>query len=143
MVARQRQYQCMVLLTFFLLAFWAVPVVLISSLMSLGSLEEYMPFLVPFLEEPAVSNFVQGTLPSFLLIGLMSMLPYLLLVVAYKALLFSEQKVTEFVVQWYYVFLIVNVFLVSLISGSLISSVKVWINVSSLGRGEDCQRMLV
>ena len=32
---------------------------------------------------------------------------------------------TEFVVQWYYVFLIINVFLVSLVSGSLISSIKV------------------
>ena len=92
------------------------------SLTSLGSLEHMFPFLRGFFEGAVVKGFVEGTLPSFLLVGLMSVLPYILAFVGYCAGLVSEAEITSFVVKWYFLFLMFHVFLVSVVSGSLITS---------------------
>ena len=77
-----------------------------------------LPFLDPLWDHPAVAAFITGQLPSLLLIADMSLLPYVLQLIAKRVVgLVSEGAVTKWVVGHFYFFLILNVFLVSALSG--------------------------
>jgi hypothetical protein len=78
-----------------------------------------LPFLAPLWAHPAVAAFITGQLPSLLLIADMALLPHVLRLIARWVVgLASEGEVTRWVVGWFYFFLILNVFLVSALSGA-------------------------
>jgi hypothetical protein len=61
-----------------LVASWSIPVVFITSLVSVDSLSKHLPFLVDVIEIKVVKSLLQGTVPAVVLAQLLGLLPVLL-----------------------------------------------------------------
>jgi hypothetical protein len=128
---RRRGELWAVAVAFVIIFTWMVPTMLLATLASLDRLRMFFPgpFMTGVLDSPVIAAFISGTLPSILLIVTMSALPYILrfavqiLPVAPP----SEIEIRNWVIGRYYLFLLVNVFLVSTISESIWKSLETWL----------------
>lgn len=117
---------------FFLIAFWSVPVAFISALSKLEELQNTLPFLEPVLDySPALKGFLQGFLPSIALLLFQLLLPPLLLFLSrfegFESLSWLEHSVfSKFFLFQFFAF-----FLVSVISGSLLSTLEIIVDKPS------------
>eukprot|EP01120_Amphizonella_sp_Union-15-10_P011592 TRINITY_DN4957_c0_g1_i1.p1 TRINITY_DN4957_c0_g1~~TRINITY_DN4957_c0_g1_i1.p1 ORF type:complete len:389 (-),score=40.50 TRINITY_DN4957_c0_g1_i1:27-1193(-) len=111
-----------VILCFFLIFFWGIPVAILSGISNLETLSKIpiLGFLAVVIEwNPVISGLIQGFLPTLaLLLFMLLLIPIIRKLIGIEALrsLSAEDKGVYSV---YFLFLIFNVLLVSLIAGSI------------------------
>lgn len=109
---------------FLLIIFWAIPVAFVGALSNISSLTVVLPWLSFINKIPTVIlGVVQGLLPSILLAVLMALLPIFLRWMARVAGKPSLASVELRVQNTYFVFQVVQVFLVTTISSSASAAV--------------------
>ncbi|KAL5099876.1 hypothetical protein RYX36_004203, partial [Vicia faba] len=118
------------LLVFALVFFYMIPIAFVQSLANLDGLEKVAPFLTPVIELKFIKCFLQGFLPGLALKIFLYILPSVLMIMSkiegYIALSTLEQKTAA----KYYYFMLVNVFLGSIITGTAFEQLHAFLNQS-------------
>ncbi|KAG8634069.1 CSC1-like protein At1g32090 isoform X2 [Manihot esculenta] len=103
---------------FSLVFFYMIPIAFVQSLANLEGLEKVAPFLRPVIELKFIKSFLQGFLPGLALKIFLYILPTLLMVMSkiegYIAVSTLERRAAA----KYYYFMLVNVFLGSIVTGT-------------------------
>ncbi|XP_065878543.1 CSC1-like protein At1g32090 [Euphorbia lathyris] len=103
---------------FALVFFYLIPIAFVQSLANLEGLERVAPFLRPVIELKFIKSFLQGFLPGLALKIFLHFLPALLMIMSkiegYIAVSALERRTAA----KYYYFMLVNVFLGSIITGT-------------------------
>ncbi|KAK9274985.1 hypothetical protein L1049_022242 [Liquidambar formosana] len=106
------------LLVFALVFFYMIPIAFVQSLANLEGLERVAPFLRPVIEVKFIKSFLQGFLPGLALKIFLYILPTVLMIMSkiegYIALSTLERRAAA----KYYYFMLVNVFLGSIVTGT-------------------------
>ncbi|KAH9299729.1 hypothetical protein KI387_031411, partial [Taxus chinensis] len=103
---------------FFLIFFFMIPIAFVQSLANLDGIEKVAPFLRPIIELKFIKSFLQGFLPGLALKIFLILLPAILMIMSkiegHQALSVLERRAAA----KYYYFMLVNVFLGSIIAGT-------------------------
>lgn len=103
---------------FALVFFYMIPIAFVQSLANLEGLEKVAPFLRPVIEVKVIKSFLQGFLPGLALKIFMHILPTVLMIMSkvegHLAISVLERKAAA----KYYYFMLVNVFLGSIVTGT-------------------------
>lgn len=116
---------------FFLTFFFMIPIAFVQSLANIESIEKVFPFLRPMIETKTVKSFVQGLLPGIALKIFLILLPTILMIMSkiegFTSLSILERKSAA----KYYLFLLVNVFLGSIVTGTAFDQLSSFISNSA------------
>ncbi|XWS38819.1 hypothetical protein CRYUN_Cryun19dG0163000 [Craigia yunnanensis] len=103
---------------FALVFFYMIPIAFVQSLANLEGLERVAPFLMPVIELKFIKSFLQGFLPGLALKIFLYILPTILMIMSkiegHIALSTLERRASA----KYYYFMLVNVFLGSIVTGT-------------------------
>lgn len=103
---------------FALVFFYMIPIAFVQSLANLEGLEKVAPFLRPLIEWDFIKSFLQGFLPGLALKIFLFILPTILLIMSkiegHVAISVLERRAAA----KYYYFMLVNVFLGSIVTGT-------------------------
>ncbi|KAF0927884.1 hypothetical protein E2562_036803 [Oryza meyeriana var. granulata] len=116
---------------FFLNFFYIIPIAFVQSLASLEGIEKALPFLKPLIEVPTIKSFIQGFLPGIALKVFLILLPTILMFMSKFEGLISQSSLERRSASKYYIFLFFNVFLGSIITGSALDQLKVYLQQSA------------
>ncbi|GAU42467.1 hypothetical protein TSUD_235360 [Trifolium subterraneum] len=115
---------------FALVFFYMIPIAFVQSLANLDGLERVAPFLRPVIELKFIKSFLQGFLPGLALKIFLYILPTVLMIMSkiegYIALSTLERKTSA----KYYYFMLVNVFLGSIITGTAFEQLHAFLHQS-------------
>ncbi|CAN6460970.1 unnamed protein product [Victoria cruziana] len=103
---------------FALIFFYMIPIAFVQSLANLDGLEKVAPFLRPLIELEVIKSFLQGFLPGLALKIFLYFLPSILLVMSKVEGYIALSKLERKAAAKYYYFMLVNVFLGSIITGT-------------------------
>ncbi|KAE9621954.1 putative calcium-dependent channel, 7TM region phosphate [Lupinus albus] len=103
---------------FFLTFFFMIPIALVQSLANIEAIEKVLPFLEPIIEKPAVKSVIQGFLPGLALKLFLIMLPKILMTMSKIEGFTSLSSLERRSASKYYFFILVNVFLGSVVTGT-------------------------
>ncbi|KAK1318924.1 hypothetical protein QJS10_CPB04g00749 [Acorus calamus] len=116
---------------FFLTFFFMIPIAMVQSLANLEGIEKVVPFLKPLIEQKLIKSFIQGFLPGIALKLFLIFLPTILMLMSkfegFIALSILERRSAT----RYYIFQLVNVFLVSIIAGAAFEQLHTFIHQSA------------
>ncbi|CAL0314191.1 unnamed protein product [Lupinus luteus] len=117
-------------LVFALVFFYMIPIALVQSLANLEGLEKVVPFLRPVIELRFIKSFLQGFLPGLALKVFLYVLPTILMIMSkiegHTALSTLERKTSA----KYYYFMLVNVFLGSIVTGTAFEQLHAFLHQS-------------
>ncbi|KAE9596897.1 putative calcium-dependent channel, 7TM region phosphate [Lupinus albus] len=117
-------------LVFALVFFYMIPIALVQSLANLEGLEKVVPFLRPVIELKFIKSFLQGFLPGLALKLFLYVLPSILMIMSkiegYIALSTLDRKTSS----KYYYFMLVNVFLGSIVTGTAFEQLHAFLHQS-------------
>ncbi|KAF9431883.1 hypothetical protein BGZ76_011578 [Entomortierella beljakovae] len=110
---------------------WSIPVVFVSSIANIDSLVKILPFLA-FLNDidESVKGIIQGILPPLFMAILMALLPIILTQLSKFEGHSRYSSITMGVMSKYFVFLVINVLLISTLAGGFFST---WSQVKGQG----------
>ncbi|BAT99698.1 hypothetical protein VIGAN_10120500 [Vigna angularis var. angularis] len=115
---------------FALVFFYMIPIAFVQSLANLDGLEKVAPFLRPVIEFNFIKSFLQGFLPGLALKVFLYILPTVLMIMSkiegYIALSTLERKTAA----KYYYFMLVNVFLGSIVTGTAFQQLHAFLHQS-------------
>ncbi|KAL3500060.1 hypothetical protein ACH5RR_039153 [Cinchona calisaya] len=115
---------------FALVFFYMIPIAFVQSLANLEGLEKVAPFLRPVIELKFIKSFLQGFLPGLALKIFLLILPRILMIMSkvegYVAISILERKTSA----KYYYFMLVNVFLGSIITGTAFQQLHAFLHQS-------------
>ncbi|KAH6803411.1 early-responsive to dehydration stress protein [Perilla frutescens var. frutescens] len=115
---------------FALVFFYMIPVAFVQSLANLDGLGRAAPFLRPLLERKLVKSFLQGFVPGLALKIFLLLLPAILMVMSkiegHVAVSVLERRTAA----KYYYFMLVNVFLGSIATGTAFQQLNAFLNQS-------------
>ncbi|KAG5007845.1 hypothetical protein JHK85_026387 [Glycine max] len=115
---------------FALVFFYMIPIAIVQSLANLEGLERVAPFLRPVIELKFIKSFLQGFLPGLALKIFLYILPTVLMIMSkiegYIALSTLERKTAG----KYYYFMLVNVFLGSIVTGTAFQQLHAFLHQS-------------
>ncbi|PKA61488.1 DNA-directed RNA polymerase III subunit RPC2 [Apostasia shenzhenica] len=117
-------------LFFFLTFFFMIPIAFVQSLANIQGIEKAAPFLKPLVEVPIVKSFIQGFLPGIALKIFLIFLPTILMFMSKFEGLVSLSSLERRSASKYYLFLLVNVFLGSIIAGTAFQQLDTFIHQS-------------
>ncbi|KAL4199489.1 hypothetical protein AMTRI_Chr03g51400 [Amborella trichopoda] len=103
---------------FLLVFFYMIPIAFVQSLANLEGLERVAPFLRTVIELKFIKSFLQGFLPGLTLKVFLYFLPALLMVMSKVEGHLSLSKLERKTAEKYYYFMLVNVFLGSIVTGT-------------------------
>ncbi|CAA6654127.1 unnamed protein product [Spirodela intermedia] len=103
---------------FFLTFFFMIPIAFVQSLASLEGIERVVPFLSPIMEIKVIKSFIQGFLPGIALKIFLILLPKILMTMSKIEGFVSLSTLERRSAAKYYLFILVNVFLGSIITGT-------------------------
>jgi hypothetical protein len=103
---------------FALIFFYMIPIAFVQSLANLEGLEKVAPFLKPVIEIKVIKSFLQGFLPGLALKVFLFILPDVLVLMSKVEGYISLSSVERKAATKYYYFILVNVFLGSIITGT-------------------------
>ncbi|KAL3497940.1 hypothetical protein ACH5RR_040672 [Cinchona calisaya] len=119
------------LAVFALVFFYMIPIAFVQSLANLDGLERVAPFLRPVIELKFIKSFLQGFLPGLALKIFLYILPTILMIMSkvegYVAVSTLERKAAA----KYYYFMLVNVFLGSIITGTAFQQLHSFLHESA------------
>ncbi|KAL9275363.1 CSC1-like protein, partial [Drosera capensis] len=117
-------------LVFALIFFYMIPIAFVQSLANLDGLEKVAPFLRRVMELKFIKSFLQGFLPGLALKIFLYYLPGILVIMSkiegYVSLSSIERKAAS----KYYYFMLVNVFLGSIVAGTAFQQLHAFIHQS-------------
>ncbi|GJJ69766.1 calcium permeable stress-gated cation channel [Entomortierella parvispora] len=124
-VIRKGRHLIIFALTTAMILLWTIPTFVVSSLATIRQIVHTFPFLV-FLENfpPWLLAIIQGVLPPILLAGLMALLPVLLIMMSTYEGHVRQSNITLSVMSKYFFFLVVNVLLISTLTGGILQAVE-------------------
>ncbi|KAL3645767.1 hypothetical protein CASFOL_010947 [Castilleja foliolosa] len=118
-------------LVFLLIFFYMIPIAFVQSLANLEGLERVAPFLRPLIEWKFVKSFLQGFLPGLTLKVFLFILPAILMFMSkiegHVALSVLERSTSA----KYYYFMLVNVFLGSIVAGTAFQQLHAFLHQSA------------
>ncbi|CAM8998007.1 unnamed protein product [Rhodiola kirilowii] len=103
---------------FFLTFFFMIPIAFVQSLANIEGIERVLPFLKPVIEKEAVKSVIQGFLPGIALKMFLIALPSILMTMSKVEGFTSLSSLERRSASKYYLFVLVNVFLGSIITGT-------------------------
>ncbi|CAN1855325.1 CSC1-like protein At4g02900 [Linum perenne] len=116
---------------FFLIFFFVIPIAIVQSLATIEGIEKALPFLKPLIEVESVKSIVQGFLPGIALKIFLIILPTILMFMAKIEGFHSLSSLDRRAASKYYWFLLVNVFLGSIITGTALEQLKTFMKQSA------------
>lgn len=116
---------------FFLTFFFMVPIAIVQSLANLDDIEKVLPFLKPIIERNSLKTVIQGFLPGIVLKIFLILLPTILMAMSKIEGHTSLSGLDRKTATKYYVFLFVNVFLGSVITGTAFQQLDNFIHQSA------------
>ncbi|PKA65272.1 DNA-directed RNA polymerase III subunit RPC2 [Apostasia shenzhenica] len=115
---------------FFLTFFFMIPIAFVQSLANIEGIEKSVPFLKPVIETPFIKSFIQGFLPGIALKIFLILLPTILMLMSKFEGFVSLSSLERTTASKYYLFLLVNVFLGSIITGTAFQQLNTFIHQS-------------
>ncbi|KAH9793342.1 CSC1-like protein [Citrus sinensis] len=103
---------------FFLTFFFMIPIAIVQSLANIEGIEKALPFLRPIIEVKVIKSFIQGFLPGIALKIFLIFLPDILMLMSKFEGFISRSALERRSATRYYIFLFINVFLGSIITGT-------------------------
>lgn len=103
---------------FALVFFYMIPIAFVQSLANLEGLEKVAPFLRPVVELKVIKSFLQGFLPGLALKIFLYILPTVLMIMSKVEGHMSLSSLERKTAAKYYYFMLVNVFLGSIVTGT-------------------------
>ncbi|XP_068634228.1 CSC1-like protein At1g32090 [Aristolochia californica] len=103
---------------FLLIFFYMIPIAFVQSLANLEGLEKVAPFLGPVIEVKVIKSFLQGFLPGLALKIFLYILPAVLMIMSKVEGYISLSSLERKTATKYYYFMLVNVFLGSIVAGT-------------------------
>ncbi|KAJ3700893.1 hypothetical protein LUZ61_004598 [Rhynchospora tenuis] len=116
---------------FFLTFFFMIPIAFVQSLANIEGIERVAPFLRPLIEKKVVKSFIQGFLPGIVLKIFLILLPTILMTMSKIEGHTSLSGLNRKSAAKYYLFLFVNVFLGSVITGTAFQQLNSFIHQSA------------
>ncbi|KGN55705.1 CSC1-like protein At1g32090 [Cucumis sativus] len=118
------------LLVFALVFFYMIPIAFVQSLANLEGLERVAPFLRPVIELKFIKSFLQGFLPGLALKIFLYILPSVLMVMSKIEGHVAVSALERRAAAKYYYFMLVNVFLGSIVTGTAFEQLDSFIHQS-------------
>ncbi|CAI0578832.1 unnamed protein product [Linum tenue] len=109
---------------FFLIFFFVIPIAFVQSLATIEGIEKVFPFLKHLIEADSIKSIVQGFLPGIALKIFLIILPTILMLMAKIEGFHSLSSLDRRAASKYHLFLLVNVFLGSIITGTALEQLK-------------------
>ncbi|KAG6389679.1 hypothetical protein SASPL_151152 [Salvia splendens] len=116
---------------FALVFFYMIPIAFVQSLANLEGLERVAPFLEPLIEWSFVKSFLQGFLPGLILKIFLYYLPAILMVMSKIEGHIAFSVLERRTAAKYYYFMLVNVFLGSIVAGTAFQQLDAFIHQSA------------
>ncbi|XP_043689359.1 calcium permeable stress-gated cation channel 1-like isoform X2 [Telopea speciosissima] len=118
---------------FFLTFFFMIPILFVQSLANIEGIEKAAPFLKPLLEKKFafIKSFIQGFLPGIALKIFLILLPTILMMMSKFEGFMSLSSLERKSAAKYYLFIFVNVFLGSIITGTAFQQLNSFIHQSA------------
>ncbi|CAI8614163.1 unnamed protein product [Vicia faba] len=116
---------------FFLVFFFMIPIAFVQSLANIESIEKVLPFLKSVIEKPSVKSVIQGFLPGLALKLFLIMLSKLLMTMSKIEGYSSFSSLERRSASKYYLFVLINVFLGSIITGTAFQQLQTLVNEPS------------
>ncbi|CAK7351481.1 unnamed protein product [Dovyalis caffra] len=116
---------------FFLAFFFMIPIAFVQSLASIEGIEKSIPFLKPVIEIKFIKSVVQGFLPGIALKLFLIFLPTILMMMSKFEGLTSLSSLERRSAMRYYIFIIINVFLGSILTGAAFEQLDSFIKQSA------------
>ncbi|XP_015891582.3 CSC1-like protein At4g02900 [Ziziphus jujuba] len=116
---------------FFLIFFFMIPIAFVQSMANIEGIEKNVRFLKPIIEKKVIKSFIQGFLPGIALKIFLILLPTLLMTMSKIEGFTSISALERKSAQKYYFFILVNVFLGSIIAGTAFQQLHKFIHESS------------
>ncbi|EPS71707.1 hypothetical protein M569_03051, partial [Genlisea aurea] len=114
--------------TFFLTFFFMIPIAFVQSLASIDGIQKVFPFLTPLIKMEAIKAIVQGFLPGLALKIFMAILPTILNSMSRIEGHTSCSALDRRTAAKYYLFILVNVFFGSIITGAAFQQLHKFLN---------------
>ncbi|ONK62771.1 uncharacterized protein A4U43_C07F7970 [Asparagus officinalis] len=121
----------MAVAVFFLTFFFMIPIAFVQSLANLEGIQKVAPFLKPIIQMPVIKSFIQGFLPGIALKIFLILLPSILMTMSKIEGYTSLSALDRRSAAKYYLFIFVNVFLGSIITGTAFQQLRKFINQSA------------
>lgn len=115
---------------FALVFFYMIPIAFVQSLANLEALERVAPFLRPVIEVNIIKSFLQGFLPGLALKIFLFILPVLLMFMSKIEGHVAYSKLERRAAAKYYYFMLVNVFLGSIATGTALGQLDAFLHQS-------------
>lgn len=115
---------------FFLTFFFIIPIAFVQSLANIEGIEKVAPFLKPLIEMDTIKSFIQGFLPGIALKIFLILLPTILMIMSKFEGFLSISRLERRSASRYYIFNFVNVFLGSVIAGTVLEQLDTFLNQS-------------
>uniref|UniRef100_A0A6N2JYB7 CSC1/OSCA1-like 7TM region domain-containing protein n=1 Tax=Salix viminalis TaxID=40686 RepID=A0A6N2JYB7_SALVM len=115
---------------FALVFFYMIPIAFVQSLANLEGLERVAPFLRPVIELKFIKSFLQGFLPGLALKIFLYILPTVLMVMSKVEGYIAHSALERRAAAKYYYFMLVNVFLGSIIAGTAFEQLDAFLHQS-------------
>ncbi|XP_068664416.1 calcium permeable stress-gated cation channel 1-like [Aristolochia californica] len=116
---------------FFLTFFFMLPIAIVQSFANIEGIEKAVPFLRPVIEKKFIKSLIQGVLPGIALKIFLIFLPMILMLMSkiegFTAISVLERKSAG----KYYIFLLINVFLGSVITGAAFEQLNTFMKQSA------------
>lgn len=120
----------MAVAVFFLTFFFMIPIAFVQSIANIDGIEKVLPFLKSLMEMNVIKSFIQGFLPGIALKIFLILLPTILTIMSKIEGLISLSSLERRTAGKYYLFILVNVFLGSIITGTAFQQLHKFINQS-------------
>ncbi|OVA02825.1 protein of unknown function DUF221 [Macleaya cordata] len=115
---------------FALVFFYMIPIAFVQSLANLEGLEKVAPFLRPVIEMKVIKSFLQGFVPGLALKIFMYILPTVLMIMSKVEGHLSISVLERKAAAKYYYFMLVNVFLGSIVTGTAFEQLHAFLHQS-------------
>ncbi|KAH7676958.1 Calcium-dependent channel 7TM region putative phosphate domain-containing protein [Dioscorea alata] len=116
---------------FFLTFFFMIPIAFVQSLANIEGIKKVAPFLRSLIKVKVVKSFIQGFLPGIALKIFLILLPMILMTMSKVEGFTSLSKLERRSASKYYLFILVNVFLGSIITGTAFEQLNSFIHQSA------------
>ncbi|KZV32402.1 hypothetical protein F511_03685 [Dorcoceras hygrometricum] len=110
--------------------FFMIPIALVQSLASIDGIKKVLPFLKPLIEREGIKSIIQGFLPGIALKIFLILLPTILMMMSKMEGHTSLSSLERTTAGKYHIFLLVNVFFGSLITGAAFEQLQKFLNQS-------------
>ncbi|XP_059300916.1 CSC1-like protein At4g02900 isoform X2 [Lycium ferocissimum] len=115
---------------FFLTFFFMIPIGFVQAFASIDGIEKALPFLKPLIDMDVIKSFVQGFLPGIVLKIFLILLPMILMIMSKLEGFTSLSSLDRRSAAKYHLFVIVNVFFGSIITGAAFEQLERFLHQS-------------